>query len=126
MSQETLGRLSYHDPSQAPNIGTLGDAELEIFARNREAAALYLWEPYAHNPKLRRRLGRLDIPCLVLWGESDGVVTPAYGRAFADAIPGAAFKMIEKAAHLPHRECPQKLVEYVSEFAAARQLWKDR
>src|ERR1041385_6663079 len=49
-------QLLYHDPSNAPQIGTISDEDLETLARPLDAAALYVWEPYIHNPNLRRHL----------------------------------------------------------------------
>jgi pimeloyl-ACP methyl ester carboxylesterase len=111
-----LLRLTFHDPSKAPDLAALSDEAVEIIARNREASALYLWEPYAHNPKLVRRLHRIDKPVLLLWGESDGIVTPAYGRAYAERIPGARFEMIAGAGHVPQIEQPDAFVASVARF----------
>jgi pimeloyl-ACP methyl ester carboxylesterase len=113
-----MNRLAYHDPSLAPDLAALPDEALEIVARNREASALYLWEPYAHNPKLTRRLHRIDVPTLLLWGESDGIVKPAYGRAYAERIPGARFEVIAKAGHVPQLEQPEVFVKHVADFIA--------
>ena len=49
------------------------------------------------------------MPTLVLWGESDGVVRPDYGRAYAELIPGARFELIEHAGHHPEIEQPEAL-----------------
>jgi pimeloyl-ACP methyl ester carboxylesterase len=114
-----LTRLAYHDVANAPDVLALSDEQLELVARSRAASAMYLWEPYAHNPKLRRRLRRIDVPALVLWGESDGLVTPAYGRAFADAIPNAEFQLIRAAGHVPQLEQPQALADHVNQFSSA-------
>ncbi len=114
-----LERLAVHDPSTALDISTLSDDAFETMARNREAAALYLWEPYAHNPKLPRRLHRIDVPTLLLWGESDRIVTPAYGRAFCELIPGARFELIPKAGHAPQIEQPEAFVAQVARFIGA-------
>jgi pimeloyl-ACP methyl ester carboxylesterase len=123
-SDETLARWTYHDPAKAPDVRALSDAELEAHVHNREAAALYLWEPYAHNPKLRRRLERLDVPTLVVWGESDALAPPAYGRGYAAAIPGAEFALVREAGHLPHREQPERLIECIAQFTAGRRMQK--
>jgi pimeloyl-ACP methyl ester carboxylesterase len=115
-----LLRLTFHDPSKAPDLAALSDEALELVARNREASALYIWEPYAHNPKLTRRLHRIDRPVLLLWGESDGIVTPAYGRAYAERIPGARFELISGAGHVPQIEQPAAFVEFVVRFIGER------
>src|SRR5207237_1088245 len=52
-------RLQYHDPARARlDHAALSDDRLTVIARNREATALYAWEPYFHDPKLRRRGSR--------------------------------------------------------------------
>lgn len=118
LPQEEIVRLKYHDPSLAAvEYSALSEDELTIIARNREATALYAWEPYFHNPKLRRRLHRIDIPTLLLWGASDRFVTPGYyGAAYREAIPGARVEIIEQAGHLPHLEQPQDFVSRVRAF----------
>ena len=89
-----------------------------MLAANRVALGLYTWEPYMHNPKLRNRLHRIDIPTLLIWGESDGIVSPEYGQAFCDMIPGASMVVIPNAGHAPQIEQPEKFVEHFIEFAA--------
>lgn len=118
LPQEEIVRLKYHDLSLAAvEYSTLSEDELTIIARNREATALYAWEPYFHNPKLRRRLHRIDIPTLLVWGASDRFVTPGYyGAAYCEAIPGARLEIIEQAGHLPHLERPQDFVSRVRAF----------
>jgi pimeloyl-ACP methyl ester carboxylesterase len=113
-----IARLKYHDPSRAAvDYPTLSDDELTVITRNREATALYAWEPYFHNPKLRKRLHRVNVPTLVLWGASDRFVTPGYyGAAYREAIPGARLEIIERAGHLPHIEQPEVFVDRVRAF----------
>jgi pimeloyl-ACP methyl ester carboxylesterase len=114
---DTVRRLSWHDPRRsAPDFDALSDEALTRHARNWEALCLYGWEPYMYNPRLTRWLGRIGIPTLVLWGESDGVVKPAYGRAYASLIPGARFALIDGAGHHPELERPDALADRVFEF----------
>ena len=92
------------------------DDELQVLAANRIAHGLYTWEPYMHNPKLRYRLHRIDVPTLLIWGENDGIVTTSYGEAFRDMIPGARMVVIPEACHAPHVEQPVAFVEHFLEF----------
>jgi pimeloyl-ACP methyl ester carboxylesterase len=94
----------------------LEDAELLTLIRNREAAARLAWKPFMHNPALRRWLHRITVPTLVLWGESDRIVRPDYGRAFQQAIPGAEFQLIPAAGHYPYLEQPDAFVASVMAF----------
>jgi pimeloyl-ACP methyl ester carboxylesterase len=122
LPQDEIIRLKCHDPSRAViDYAALSDDDLTAIARNREATALYAWEPYFHNPKLRRRLHRINIPTLLLWGASDRFVTPGYyGTAYRNAIPGARLETIDQAGHLPQIEQPQVFVERIRGFLGER------
>jgi pimeloyl-ACP methyl ester carboxylesterase len=114
---DAVRRLSWHDPERsAPDLDEYSDEALTRHARDWEALCLYGWEPYMYNPRLKRWLGRIATPTLVLWGESDGVVKPAYGRAYASLIPGARFDLIEGAGHHPEVERPEVLADRVLAF----------
>src|SRR5215470_3048552 len=93
--------------------------EVTVAARNREAAALYTWSPYMHDPKLKGRLHRIRIPTLVLWGTADRLVGEAYGRAFAAAMPGGVFEPLAGAGHFPHIEQPRAFAARALAFADA-------
>lgn len=69
-----------------------------------------------YNPRLHAWLHRIKIPTLVLWGSADEVVTPDYGRAYAAAIPGAAFAMVPQAGHHPELEQPAAVADHVAAF----------
>ena len=59
----------------------------------------------------------MRIPALVVWGESDGVIDPDYGRVYAQSLPNAHFELIPEAGHLPQIEQPARLLKVVEEFA---------
>ena len=90
--------------------------DLRVVAQSDEAVVRYAWEPYMHNPKLRARLVRIDVPTRVLWGANDQFVSPEYGRALTAAIPHARFEVIGGAGHMPDIEQPDQLAALVSEF----------
>jgi pimeloyl-ACP methyl ester carboxylesterase len=66
--------------------------------------------PAMSDPTLAKRLGDIDIPVHVLWGESDGIAGPDYGRAFAAAIPLSKFTLLPRTGHLPQVETPEELL----------------
>jgi pimeloyl-ACP methyl ester carboxylesterase len=111
-----IKRRSWHDPARAPDYDAMSDAALIRHARSRDALCLYGWDPHMYNPRLHAWLHRIKIPTLVLWGESDAVVTPDYGRAYAAAIPSAAFALIAEAGHHPELEQPAAVAEQVAAF----------
>jgi len=79
---------------------------------------VYAGDPYMHDPALAGRLAAITVPTLVLWGEADRIATPGYGRAFAAAIPGARFEIVERAGHLPQLEQPEATFAAIDEFLA--------
>jgi pimeloyl-ACP methyl ester carboxylesterase len=120
MTEAQVAERAYCDPAGARrDYARMDEADLMVVARNREATARFGWSPYMHDPKLKGRLHRIRIPTLVLWGDSDRIVAPDYGRAYAAAIPGARFELIERAGHFPHLEQPDNFARRVLAFAAA-------
>jgi pimeloyl-ACP methyl ester carboxylesterase len=113
-------RRSWHDPAKWPiDFNAMSDDAIVVHARNRDALCLYGWQPFMYNPRLPRWLSRIAVPTLVLWGASDGVVTPDYGRGYCGLIPGAKFELIEQAGHHPEIEQPSVFVDRVRAFLAA-------
>ncbi len=100
------------------DYGRLSDGELAGVARGRESLALFGWKPYMHNPRLRRWLHRIDIPTKLIWGDSDGIVSTAYGQNWCQEIPGASLETIAAAGHYPHWEQPDAFAARVAAFAA--------
>jgi pimeloyl-ACP methyl ester carboxylesterase len=116
-----LEELYYHRPGFArTDLQSVPEEELERIARNMESTAHFAWTPYMYDPKLRARLHRVRIPTLLLWGAQDRIAPPAYGRRYAEAIPGARFEEIAGAGHFPHIECPEEAARRVSAFALSR------
>ena len=98
-------------------VTELDDDRLRREMRRDEALSLYGWTPYMHNPKLAARLHRISCPTLVVWGEEDAIVTPAYRRQFALALPDAGVRMVAGAGHAVHSEQPVELAALVAGFA---------
>jgi pimeloyl-ACP methyl ester carboxylesterase len=113
-----VAKLLFHDPAQAPSLATMTDEQVTRLAGDRIAHAMYTWEPYMHNPKLQYRLHRINVPTLLLWGASDGVVPVAYAEAYRQMIPGATLVVIPEAGHLPHIEQPDMVLQHVLAFVA--------
>jgi pimeloyl-ACP methyl ester carboxylesterase len=61
-------------------------------------------------------LHRIDVPTLLLWGESDGVVSVAYAEAYRQMIAGATLVVIPQAGHLPQVEQPDVVLQHVLTF----------
>lgn len=68
---------------------------------------------------LRARLGELNVPTLLIWGDGDRVFPLATaGRAAAAAIPGARLVVIPRCGHFPHVEAARAFRGALSGFLA--------
>jgi len=120
MPTAELVRTSYVRPDVAARDTTqMDEQDLAAIVQSREALCYYGWQPYMHNPQLKRWLHRIGIPTLVLWGAQDRIAAPEYGRAYAASIPGARFALIDNAGHYPHIEEPETFARRVADFAMA-------
>ena len=119
-----LNQKSWHNPANRP-LGIYGlgwqavisdamtDAEMIALARNWDSLCLFAWRPHMFNPQLKHWLHRIAVPTKVIWGGSDRIATPEYGRVYAAMIPGATFHIIPDAGHHPELEQPDAFVEAV-------------
>jgi pimeloyl-ACP methyl ester carboxylesterase len=88
---------------------------LQVELRERATLTKLAWDPYFHDPKLARRLERLRIPTLVLWGRHDRLVPRAVGEAYRRAIPGARLTAVD-AGHAALRDAPGACARAVTAF----------
>jgi len=117
MPQEEANKLLFHDMAKMKtDLTKLSDDELATMFRNRETLALLVWEPWMHNPKLRRRLHRAVMPALFVRGESDGLVSAEYMQAYARLLPKSRTVAIGAAGHAPHLEQPLAFASTVLAF----------
>jgi pimeloyl-ACP methyl ester carboxylesterase len=118
LTPDELLALSFHNPA-AFRVDPATVSPEQAAARAANVQALYVYDQGQGmaDPKLRRRLRRVRIPALVVWGESDRVADPEYGRAYAQALPNARFELIAEAGHLPQLEQPERLLTLVWGFA---------
>jgi pimeloyl-ACP methyl ester carboxylesterase len=56
------------------------------------------------------RLGGIHVPTSLIWGADDGLLPVAYAEALQKKIPGATLQIIPGAAHIPHRQQPEKFL----------------
>ncbi|WP_433203599.1 alpha/beta fold hydrolase [Dactylosporangium sp. CS-047395] len=109
LSFAEIAAASYYDPTgRVIDPSTMPEAARRNMAGNRETLRLYAGGMV--DPTLLARLQAVQKPALVVWGDSDRIADPGYGRAFAAAIPGAAFVLLERTGHLPQLERPDALL----------------
>ena len=94
----------------------LSDEQKEILLKNRFTATKLGWQPRWFNPDLERWLHRIKLPSLVLWGDDDRVMPPAYATRWAERLPDARVVMLEECGHLPHIERSDVTASHVRSF----------
>ncbi|MEI9989133.1 MAG: alpha/beta hydrolase [Rhizomicrobium sp.] len=76
-------------------------------ARERVSTGRVLADMEAADRKMRRRLPRLGVPTLILWGGKDHILLPGLARHWGQTIPGSTVTMIDEAGHLLLDESPR-------------------
>jgi pimeloyl-ACP methyl ester carboxylesterase len=116
-SPEELTQKLFHNQDIAkamPQPGT--EEEVMVALKNRLMTAKLGWSPRMHNPHLRKWLHRIKAPTLIIWGDDDQLLPPAYGPAYQALIPSSSLEVIAQCGHLPHVEKAQEFTEKVSHF----------
>jgi pimeloyl-ACP methyl ester carboxylesterase len=110
----------YKHPEAAPPGPAEPDVDF-ILAVFRDLAALarYGWAPYLNDPKLERRLRRVQAPTLVLWADDDRVIPIEHGRLYAERIADATLQIVEDCGHAMYFERPDAFAAAVTEFLEA-------
>ena len=100
------GRCSWPS-SRIPNLA------LDSY-RCLASAGKFLWP--IPDKGLKKRLHRVKMPTLVVWGASDGLIPTAYAGAFQAAIPSSRVAILNGAGHLPMLEQREAFVDSVVRF----------
>ena len=79
-------------------------------------AILMALNPRAHTQATAELLGTIEVPTLVLHGESDVLIEPASAAKFAAAIRGAKLITYPQVGHLPQIEIPLRSAADVAAF----------
>ena len=109
------------------DAGSLKNIPCELIApqlKSMAAAARIGWNPYLHNPRLRRRLRRIKVPTLIIRAESDTLIPVSHARAYADEIPGAELVEVANAAHMVVLEHPAEVATIINKFVTTPSVSK--
>lgn len=88
---------------------------IETYHRANEAAARVSW-PFGDRG-LRKRLHRITVPTLVVWGEQDRVLPPSYAKRFEAGISGPTTTVtIPGCAHDCAINAPEQTAGHVLSF----------
>jgi pimeloyl-ACP methyl ester carboxylesterase len=119
LTPPALARLAHHNPElMLANLPPMTPERMAIRMANFAALVAYGHGPTTVDPELRAKLATVQAPALVVWGESDRIVSPAYGKSFADAFANGKYIAIAEAGHLPHIEQAARVHAQLDDFIA--------
>ena len=116
-------KVLFHDPEKGSALLTGGLdftnlealAEFYIANQKRMAQAGKILFPIP-NRRVSKRLYRVTAPTLLVWGESDRLIPPAYAEQWRKLLPDARVETIGEAGHMVPYEQPERFVEAVTRF----------
>jgi pimeloyl-ACP methyl ester carboxylesterase len=111
-----VAEKSFHNPDRFFADPSTVPAE-QLAIRQANMATMRLVAGTMSDPTLLDRLDRVRVPVLGIWGDSDGFVTPAYGKAYVGAFPEGRFEIVKDAGHLPQIEQPAATFALIDEYA---------
>lgn len=115
-----LPALLVSDPEKLSALSERPEQEDEIEwqvvqLRAGEAAARLLWP--TSDTGIARRLHRIEVPTLILWGSEDRVIPASYAKRFAAGMAGdVQIRSIEGAGHLADVDRPDDCAAHALEF----------
>ena len=120
-----LAEVLFADAAAGEKILTAGmdfsdDAALTTFMIQRArrlgmAGKLLFPVPSRH---VERRLHRVNVPTLVVWGEQDRLIPPSYAQRWAELIAGATVETIADAGHMLPYEQPEAAAAAIGAFVS--------
>jgi pimeloyl-ACP methyl ester carboxylesterase len=119
---DEIPALIFHDPN-SPMAQALGKIPEDFKAletmyvervKRFAMASKFLWP--IPDRGLKKRAYRIAAPTLLLWGESDRLVPPAYANEFKRHIRNSRIEIIKEAGHMVMYEQPERFVKVVTEF----------
>ena len=71
-----------------------------------------------HTAEFEPRLGSIEVPVQVIWGEADAWLDPAQADRLSEAIPGSRLEKVAGAGHFVMEDAPREVAEILSGFFA--------
>jgi pimeloyl-ACP methyl ester carboxylesterase len=119
MSPEAIAQHSYVDRAlqeRNPRPDPADGHALDVYLKDQLNYARLAWQPRLFDPHLAKWLYRISVPTLLVWGDTDHVIPPAYCDAFAALIPNAQRAVLPDAGHYPQLETPAAFLDRLRAF----------
>jgi pimeloyl-ACP methyl ester carboxylesterase len=87
------------------------DDLLDAFLARKEPPLSRISLPDVVQHLVDMRLKDLKMPVAIVWGRDDGILSLDYAKSLHERIAGSTLSIIDGAAHIPHRQQPEKFVK---------------
>lgn len=114
----TLMDLVFVDEPWTP--GFIGDEIARRAIANADFKQKIFTEYRGNFQDLTPRLGDIQQPTLVLWGDQDGLIHVSAAQVFHDRLPNSKLVIMDDTGHAPMIERPQKTAEIYEGFIQAQ------
>jgi pimeloyl-ACP methyl ester carboxylesterase len=81
------------------------------------AVAKFIW-PFP-DQGLAKRIHRINVPTLIIWGKQDKLIPVAYAEEFQKRIANSRVEIIDQSGHIPQMEQLDKTLALVKAFIAS-------
>ncbi|MBV8770715.1 MAG: alpha/beta hydrolase [Deltaproteobacteria bacterium] len=116
--QAELDPLFFHDPNHPlRKLVFMNPEEADSIIKVSWALACtgkFIWP--IPDKGLRKRTHRIAAPTLIIWGQQDGLVKPAYAEEFRKLIRESRVEFVANAAHMAPVEQPAAVAKLVQDF----------
>jgi len=102
------------NPAQVTDAVVMRYWDLLRFPGNRQAVVDR--ERADREPAAWSRIGSLQTPVLLIWGDKDNVVPTSFGKAFEKAITGSSLVIMNETGHLPMEERPKDVADMLDKW----------
>ncbi len=117
-----MAGLLFHDPnSPAARMMTAIPSDFKVLeamyverVKRFAAASKFLWP--IPDRGLKKRAYRIAAPTLLLWGDDDKLIPPAYAKEFESRIKNIRLEIIRNAGHMVMYEQRESLVGAIRKF----------
>ena len=93
--------------------------DMALLEGERQATFERFNQPY-NRDAIKKDIGKLTMPVLILWGEQDHLIPAATAATWKDAIPGSKVLIYAGTGHIPMEEIPNQSARDVREFLTGK------
>lgn len=113
--RQSLSRAAYKNKSLA-SIDAQLCAGLHLECPDWHQALIAFTKSGGYTAFRFKKLGEIQQPTLILWGDSDRILGTTDAKRFQRAIPNSKLIWIQDCGHVPHLEQPQITAQHILEF----------